>query len=538
LGSTRKKTISEINQYLHEKFPHISAVETQTYLNSKTKMVFICTHHGEFENTWNNITSGSHCQMCGRERLIKQVKSTTTSLDKVIITIQKIHNGHIEIVNPQDYRSTSSILKFRCSQNHPIWEVKVYGVLHGTGCPKCAGKNITTKEYIDQIQEIHQNRIKLVKGQVYKGRTIKMKYKCHNEEHPIFLATANNIIYNKSSCPKCKSEKISKALSFTSEEVYDKIKTLHKNKVIPFAAQKYKNQKTVWNFRCTEYPNHPSWKTNVGTVLNNENYIGCRYCIGENPITSKEDIINRIKEKFEEKLDIIHIHKHKKYTLKTKVEIWCKTHKTNHSEKLSNILKSKGCPVCSMESRSEKRKKDIEELITQVYKQHREFVEVVDPTQYKNIGTKIDFKCIKPKHGSFNSTPHLVIRGTGCPICSMSHGERKILFWLRDNSIDHIPQYRIRKSSESKFHFVYDFYLPELNILIEYDGRQHFEPVEAWGGQEALLQTQKNDQLKNELATTLGLKLIRISYKNKKDINNTLKNELRIFPIPSLRKES
>lgn len=29
---------------------------------------------------------------------------------------------------------------------------------------------------------------------------------------------------------------------------------------------------------------------------------------------------------------------------------------------------------------------------------------------------------------------------------------------------------------------VFDFYLPDYNICIEYDGIQHFKPIEKWGG--------------------------------------------------------
>jgi hypothetical protein len=60
----------------------------------------------------------------------------------------------------------------------------------------------------------------------------------------------------------------------------------------------------------------------------------------------------------------------------------------------------------------------------------------------------------------------------------------------------------------------FDFYLPEKNTLIEFDGQQHFTPV--WG-KEALEKIQRTDSLKNQYCKKNGIKLIRISYTMKKE---------------------
>jgi very-short-patch-repair endonuclease len=56
-----------------------------------------------------------------------------------------------------------------------------------------------------------------------------------------------------------------------------------------------------------------------------------------------------------------------------------------------------------------------------------------------------------------------------------------------------------------------DGYFPELNLVVEFDGRQHREPVDSFGGEERFIVTQQNDRLKDKLIPEQGLRLLRIS---------------------------
>ena len=46
--------------------------------------------------------------------------------------------------------------------------------------------------------------------------------------------------------------------------------------------------------------------------------------------------------------------------------------------------------------------------------------------------------------------------------------------------------------------FRFDFYLPNINTCIEYDGEQHFLPVEYFGGEDAFNRQVTYDNIKNE----------------------------------------
>jgi len=57
-----------------------------------------------------------------------------------------------------------------------------------------------------------------------------------------------------------------------------------------------------------------------------------------------------------------------------------------------------------------------------------------------------------------------------------------------------------------------DIYLPELNMAIEYQGQQHFYPVDAWGGPRGLKMVKSRDRLKSRLCQSQGIRLIKIKF--------------------------
>lgn len=69
----------------------------------------------------------------------------------------------------------------------------------------------------------------------------------------------------------------------------------------------------------------------------------------------------------------------------------------------------------------------------------------------------------------------------------------------------------------------FDFYLPQFNLLIEYDGLHHFEPVNGWGGEEKFNITKENDEIKNNFCKLNNINLLRLSYMNTED---DIKNEI------------
>ena len=57
-----------------------------------------------------------------------------------------------------------------------------------------------------------------------------------------------------------------------------------------------------------------------------------------------------------------------------------------------------------------------------------------------------------------------------------------------------------------------DIYIPSLKLAFEYQGQQHFQPLQVWGGQKALQDLRVRDARKVEICNKLGVKLITIDY--------------------------
>jgi hypothetical protein len=65
-----------------------------------------------------------------------------------------------------------------------------------------------------------------------------------------------------------------------------------------------------------------------------------------------------------------------------------------------------------------------------------------------------------------------------------------------------------------------DVYFPELNMAIEYQGKQHFEAIDYFGGDEAFVRNQERDKRKAQLCKEKGIRLIYIDYMER--VNKTL----------------
>ena len=75
-----------------------------------------------------------------------------------------------------------------------------------------------------------------------------------------------------------------------------------------------------------------------------------------------------------------------------------------------------------------------------------------------------------------------------------------------------IYQYKPFYLSTDGGNMSYDIYICGLKIAIEYQGKQHFEPVEFFGGVENYQEQQKRDKLKALRSQENGIKLIYVNY--------------------------
>ena len=107
--------------------------------------------------------------------------------------------------------------------------------------------------------------------------------------------------------------------------------------------------------------------------------------------------------------------------------------------------------------------------------------------------------------------------GTGCPYLTIYKGEEYIKQYLQKNNIAFIPQQKFPDLiGTGGGQLSYDFSIPSVEkyglILIEYNGIQHYESSDFFGGDEQLKKQKEHDRLKKEYAKKHGYKLIIVKY--------------------------
>ena len=102
-----------------------------------------------------------------------------------------------------------------------------------------------------------------------------------------------------------------------------------------------------------------------------------------------------------------------------------------------------------------------------------------------------------------------------CGCIKMSKGEYKIEQWLRSHNIKFHKQYYFEDLKPNNYPLKFDFAIFNPNIiLIEYQGKQHYEPIDFYGGIEGLQKQQLRDNQKREYCLSHNIPLYEISYKD------------------------
>lgn len=147
--------------------------------------------------------------------------------------------------------------------------------------------------------------------------------------------------------------------------------------------------------------------------------------------------------------------------------------------------------------------------------------------EYDGVHKKIKCSC-NICNNIWSVEPNSLLQGTGCPNCgTKSHGEEKIREFLIKNKISFKQQYKNKNlKGIGKKSLSYDFYLPNHNLFIEYQGIQHYEPIDFFGGEKSFENQQKNDELKRIYAKKNSIELLEISYLDFNNIEQILCNKI------------
>lgn len=187
------------------------------------------------------------------------------------------------------------------------------------------------------------------------------------------------------------------------------------------------------------------------------------------------------------------------------------------------VLKNTNQTKCSKQCDGVAQRKPHYDYVKEIFERHGGMI--VPLETYKGKLKPIKFKCLSCGH-EFKYKPESISRGKGCPEC-MSHesrGERRIKNFLVSNGVPFKREVTF-DDLKHKARLRYDFAIyedKEIKMLIEYDGRQHYESIEHLGGDEELKRRQRSDMKKDKFAKHKGIELLRISHQDFDEIENIL----------------
>jgi hypothetical protein len=280
------------------------------------------------------------------------------------------------------------------------------------------------------------------------------------------------------------------------------------NKVLKFIEKANKRHGFLYDYSKVEYQNS---KTKVEVICKTHGSffvrpdahvrkVGCPNCKGGIKY-SLEDFIERARTKHG---DFFIYDKVEYIDSKNLVLIKC----PNHGYfKMSprNHLVGQSCPSCSgvFRKKTEEFKKECFELWGELYS--------YELVEYTNNRTNVQIIC--KKHGIFSKNPKDHLNGGGCQKCKVkSKGESEVESILNGFNLEFVREFRNHDClSVSGKKLPFDFWVPSLNLLIEYDGIQHFKPVSIFGGETAFNNLVANDLIRDEWSKSKGINLIRVS---------------------------
>ena len=190
---------------------------SKDYINSNTKLEYLCPNGHKHEITWSMFKSGERCPYC-RNKIKHNYEEIKEAFE----------NEGYELLS-KEYINAKEKLKYKCNKNH-IHEISWNDFQQGNRCPYCSDK---IKLTIEQAREASEKEGYILLEEEYINSNTKMRYMCPNgHEHEITW----NDFRSGYRCPFCKEYKGEKVIRLLLEELNIEYKTQYK-----FKDCKYKN---------------------------------------------------------------------------------------------------------------------------------------------------------------------------------------------------------------------------------------------------------------------------------------------------------
>ena len=371
------------------------------------------------------------------------------------------------------------------------------------------GRKVTHEEFVDRVSKVNPD-ITVIGKYTKMHDKIECVCKVGHKWNPIALDLVRG-----ADCFECAAIKRGRKRAKTHEQFVEEVRNVNPDITV---VGTYINAYTKIEFRCKE--GH-EWVTTPSSVLAGKTCLTCvNIQSGLRQRKSQEQFVEEVRNLHP---DITVVGEY--VNSKTKIEFMCSK---GHVWKTAphNILDGCSCPTCKGEKISVQKTKSHEQFANELL-QVSSNITVLG--EYKGTFTKIKTKCNKCGH-EWESMPCNLLAGCGCPKCATSKGEKMVEEYLERHHVVFETQKRFTDCVDKK-PLPFDFYLPEYNMLIEYQGAQHYIATRRMGDEEGLIYRQKHDCIKREYCKTKKINLLEIPYTKFSHISEILDGALQNIKI-------
>lgn len=355
------------------------------------------------------------------------------------------------------------------------------------------GKQKTHEEYVAELA-INNPDIEVIERYIDASTPIMH----HCKKHDVYWKASPSNVRRGRGCIECKHEKYRNSSLKSHEEYVEQVRAVNPDIEV---LEQYVDSHTPLLHYCKKHL--VKWKAMPNNILHGN---GCWDC-------GKEKIGNNFRKTHEQYVKEL-------AAINPNIEVLGhyigSMNKTLHRCKIdecewyvipNSLLHGSGCPECKRQKQIVRQTKTHDQYIQEVTKINPN-IEVIGI--YMGDGIPILHRCTKDGH-EWCAKPCNILQGQGCPKCNTSKGEKIIANWLMANNVLYEPQ-KTFVDCRNKLPLPFDFYLTDYNIVIEYNGKQHYEPVDYFGGQEAFENVVMRDKIKESYCEKNNIRLIKIAY--------------------------
>ena len=429
----------------------------------------------------------------------------------------KLEHGDKYDYSKIKYLYESNKITIFCKKHQIEFQQSVHKHLAGQGCRKCFSESngdrcrTSVIEFIKKAKAIHRDKYNY-DGIEYKNNNSNIKINCPIHGH--FFQTPGNHTHKTSpqGCPECAGR-----TNWTQEKFINKAREVHNGKY------KYDKVNFINSVRkvIISCPDHGDFPQTPNKHLSGQK---CPRCVLNFKGTT-ESFIAKALEIHEKKYS----YDNTKYTSNhEKVSITCPIHGDFEQSPANHTHKSnpQGCPKCSGRYPI-----NTDEFILRANEKH-DFYYDYSQVVYESMNSKVKIIC--PFHGEFEQQSSVHLNGSGCQKCRLPKGEQKIQKTLKELNVQFEQQYSFpdcRYVNPLPFDFLIRF--GEKQLLIEFNGEQHFKPVKFGGladnkANHTFEEVKKRDLVKKDYAVKNGIPLLIIRYDETERISDIIKEFLNL----------